>query len=157
MPAGATPDQIPAMLQKLLADRFGLKMHRVLTQTETYALVIGEGGFTAPRTAAAIPQVTAINPDGTTHLETPTIATLLMYLGISLGQSPADRTGLRDLYAIKVDLPSTATSSSSAMRIAPPVDAISRALESVGLRLERQTKIAESIFVDHVELTPIPN
>src|SRR5665213_2209798 len=42
LPAGSTADQIPRMLQSLLADRFGLKFHREPKEMPVFALVIGK-------------------------------------------------------------------------------------------------------------------
>jgi uncharacterized protein (TIGR03435 family) len=43
-PEGATKDQIPDMLQALLADRFKLALHRDTKDHAIYALVVGKGG-----------------------------------------------------------------------------------------------------------------
>jgi len=45
MPAGATSDQLPEMLQALLADRFQLKFHREKRELPVYALVMGKTPF----------------------------------------------------------------------------------------------------------------
>jgi uncharacterized protein (TIGR03435 family) len=37
-------DQVRLMVQRLLADRFGLKVHREIRQTPVYALVVGKNG-----------------------------------------------------------------------------------------------------------------
>jgi uncharacterized protein (TIGR03435 family) len=42
LPEGATPAQIPEMLQALLSDRFGLKQHREQKEMPMYALVLGK-------------------------------------------------------------------------------------------------------------------
>jgi uncharacterized protein (TIGR03435 family) len=42
LPAGAQAQQAPEMLQALLAERFGLVVHREKRETATYALVIGK-------------------------------------------------------------------------------------------------------------------
>ena len=42
LPAGAAVGQIPQMLQALLTDRFGLKMHREQKEMSIYALVVGK-------------------------------------------------------------------------------------------------------------------
>jgi uncharacterized protein (TIGR03435 family) len=42
LPEGSTTDQIPQMLQSLLADRFGLKIHRETKDVPAYALVLGK-------------------------------------------------------------------------------------------------------------------
>ena len=45
LPANATPDQIPAMLQRLLAERFQLVVHRESRTTPVYTLTIDRGGL----------------------------------------------------------------------------------------------------------------
>jgi uncharacterized protein (TIGR03435 family) len=42
LPAGSTADQVPRMLQSLLADRFGLKFHREPKEIPVYALMVGK-------------------------------------------------------------------------------------------------------------------
>ena len=42
LPEGSTVDQIPGMMQSLLAERFGLKFHREPRELPVYALVIGK-------------------------------------------------------------------------------------------------------------------
>ncbi len=49
LPAGANDDQAPQMLQALLADRFGLKVHREKKEVQIYALVVGKSGLNPKR------------------------------------------------------------------------------------------------------------
>ncbi len=44
IPDGVSPDKVPEMLQTLLAERFGLKLHQEKKDQSVYALVIGPGG-----------------------------------------------------------------------------------------------------------------
>src|SRR5665213_3252841 len=44
LPAGATPQQVPVMLQHLLADRFGVAVHEENRTTTFSALVPAKGG-----------------------------------------------------------------------------------------------------------------
>lgn len=44
IPDGATKEQVPQMLQALLADRFKLVVHRETKDHSVYALVVGKGG-----------------------------------------------------------------------------------------------------------------
>ncbi len=44
MPEGATREQVPEMLQALLAERFKLAVHRESKEHAVYALVVGKGG-----------------------------------------------------------------------------------------------------------------
>jgi uncharacterized protein (TIGR03435 family) len=45
MPPGATKDDVPAMLQKLLADRFKLQIHRETKEHAVWGLVVAKGGI----------------------------------------------------------------------------------------------------------------
>jgi uncharacterized protein (TIGR03435 family) len=44
LPAGADKDQVPEMLQALLADRFKLKVHKENKEQPVYGLVVAKGG-----------------------------------------------------------------------------------------------------------------
>jgi uncharacterized protein (TIGR03435 family) len=44
LPEGATRSDVPAMIQALLADRFGMKMHRESKDFPVYGLVVAKGG-----------------------------------------------------------------------------------------------------------------
>ncbi len=44
MPEGATKEQVPEMLQALLAERFKLAIHHDTKELSVYALVVGKGG-----------------------------------------------------------------------------------------------------------------
>jgi uncharacterized protein (TIGR03435 family) len=44
VPAGVPADQVPLMLQTLLAERFKLKLHRESKTIDVYALIVGKGG-----------------------------------------------------------------------------------------------------------------
>ncbi|HWC97998.1 MAG TPA: TIGR03435 family protein [Candidatus Sulfopaludibacter sp.] len=45
MPEGATEEQIPQMLQALLAERFGLKIHKDSKEKNIYAMVVAKTGL----------------------------------------------------------------------------------------------------------------
>ena len=44
LPAGATQEQVPEMLQALLAERFKLAFHREKKEQPVFALIVGKGG-----------------------------------------------------------------------------------------------------------------
>ena len=44
MPEGATKEQVPEMLQSLLAERFGLTFHKEMREQPVYAPVVAKGG-----------------------------------------------------------------------------------------------------------------
>lgn len=53
LPEGADKDQVPAMLQTLLAERFKLALHRDKRDTPVYALTVGKGGLKMKEAAPA--------------------------------------------------------------------------------------------------------
>ena len=55
LPPGATASKVPEMLQTLLAERFGLKVHRDAREQPVYALVVAKGG---PRLTESAPDPT---------------------------------------------------------------------------------------------------
>jgi uncharacterized protein (TIGR03435 family) len=62
VPPGAAQSELNAMLQSLLEDRFGLKVHRAAQAAEGYALVVGKDGpklkASQPAPPAAAPELT---------------------------------------------------------------------------------------------------
>jgi uncharacterized protein (TIGR03435 family) len=60
LPAGATKEQVPQMLQTMLADRFKLAIHRETKDQKVYALVVGKDGIKMKET-----QEPAAPADGT--------------------------------------------------------------------------------------------
>jgi len=53
LPSGATEDQVPQMLQALLAERFELTVHKETKELPIYALVIGKNGLKSMKPATA--------------------------------------------------------------------------------------------------------
>ena len=72
MPEGATKDDAPAMLQKLLADRFKLVVHRDNAEHKVLALIVGKGGPKLKESPAAPQEIDPNAPlqPGETKLET---------------------------------------------------------------------------------------
>ncbi len=56
LPAGGSVDKIPEMLQSLLEDRFGLKVHRADEEQPVYALVVAKGGPKLEKAKPAEPE-----------------------------------------------------------------------------------------------------
>ena len=55
LPAGATKEQVPQMLQALLAERFKLVIHRDTKEHNVYALVVAKGGAKIKETQEQLP------------------------------------------------------------------------------------------------------
>jgi uncharacterized protein (TIGR03435 family) len=61
LPPGATKEQVPAMLQTLLKERFKLEFHKDTKDQNVYALIVGKGG---PGAVKVKPTVEAPAADG---------------------------------------------------------------------------------------------
>jgi Protein of unknown function (DUF3738). len=61
LPEGASPEQVPEMLQALLAERFKLATHRESKEHAIYALVVGKNG---PKLKESAPDPEAPAPGG---------------------------------------------------------------------------------------------
>jgi uncharacterized protein (TIGR03435 family) len=101
MPEGSTSDQIPAMLQALLVERFKLAVHKDDRPHPVYALVVGKTG---PRFKEADlsskdahgGQITFRAGPGTAGFNGPmTMASLARHLSSRLRQPVRESLGLR--------------------------------------------------------------
>ncbi len=66
LPAGASTEQIPEMMQSLLAERFGLALQHDVKEQSVYALIVGKNGPNLQPAAVTTdhPPVSALGPDG---------------------------------------------------------------------------------------------
>ena len=62
LPAGATDEQAPQMMQALLAERFGLRVHREKKEVQIYALVVGKNGLNPKKMKPATTEEIAPEP-----------------------------------------------------------------------------------------------
>lgn len=174
LPAGAKRNQVPAMLQNLLAERFRMSVHRETLQRPVYALVIAKGGLKmkpkpvdaatpatpscgeglfswSPGTVIAGDNKIVNGPDGG-RMEMLRISTLVRFAGMFADRPVIDQTGLQDGYDIKLDLPFTVG------RVGDPVGTIDpvmvNALDKLGLKLEPQKAPIEMIVVDRIQANP---
>ena len=158
LPEGASRKEIPAMMQKLLAGRFGLKVHRETKELPVYELVVAKGGIkTYPPDKKDEPK---LQPDGTytmtgglsgpgivtaTGTET-TAQDLAELLSHSADRPVLDKTGLTGKYQFKMGWNAASGASLS--------DALE---EQLGLKLQPAKAAIEMIVVDHVLQTPTAN
>jgi uncharacterized protein (TIGR03435 family) len=68
LPQGATVDQVPEMLQTLLAERFGLKMHKEMRDLQVYALIVGKNG---PKMKDTTNEPDPKTPEGAVAVDSP--------------------------------------------------------------------------------------
>ena len=178
IPDGATSDQLPAMLQALLAERFRLSAHTEDRPRPGYAMVVDKGG---PKFKEDDPNTTFMGkyPPGSTRFGfagggvlkgVMTMATLASNLSRQ-GYGPVeDSTGLTRKYDIELHWtpdpafePRAAGATASATMppaadIPTPEPNLFAALrESLGLKLERRSVQVRFVVIDHIERSPIEN
>jgi uncharacterized protein (TIGR03435 family) len=180
LPEGATRDQLPAMLQTLLAERFKLDAHREDRPRSGYALVVDKGGpkFKEDDPKAnfmgsnARPGLTLYGAFGHGALKgVMTMATLASNLSTQ-GYGPVqDLTGLTGRYDIDLTwTPDKAfeprTGDANALAATPPGADIptpegpglfAALREALGLRLERRNVQVQFVVIDHIERIPTEN
>ncbi|MGD0871907.1 MAG: TIGR03435 family protein [Bryobacteraceae bacterium] len=178
MPEGATRDQIPAMLQALLAERFKLAAHKEDRPSTVYALVVDKNGpkfkesepssnFMGKLPAAAV----GLRRGGGGIKGSMTMAALARYLS-GRGYGPVlDFTGLNGKYDIDLSWapdrafePSGGYAGASAdahpnadLPAAPTADMFTAIRDSLGLRLEPRKEPVEVLVIDHIERVPTAN
>jgi len=168
LPAGASTDAVPEMLQSLIEDRFHLKAHRESKEMPVYALVLGKGGS----------RLTPARDDFTwtsgTSLIPCTLEAYAEALSAGADRPVIDRTGLRGPYM----LPLGATAQAQMVRLGPALarDAAAQGAEAMaatllaqaaegdlsplligGLKLEPRREVFPMLVIDRVEATPTPN
>jgi uncharacterized protein (TIGR03435 family) len=179
IPEGATRDQLPAMLQTLLAERFRLAAHSEDRPRSGYALVVDKDGpkfkeddqKTNFMGKDARPGLTFYGAFGHGALKgVMTMATLASNLSTQ-GYGPVqDFTGLTGKYGIDltwtpdkafepraVDAFAAAATSPGADIPAPEPDLFTALRKSLGLRLERRNVQVQFVVIDHIERTPTEN
>jgi len=179
MPEGSTKDQMPAMLQALLADRFKLVEHTESHPREGYAMVVDKsgpkfkeaekpkdtGGEFSGRLATSgggrgVVALGRANSAGRVVFKGALSMELVArILSGKLGAPVQDLTGLEGEYQIDFDwtpdpgsVPATADTAS-----APAGSLVAAVRQILGLRLERRDAQVETLVIDHIERVPTEN
>ena len=152
LPEGASQEQIPAMLQALLAERFRMKVHTGMRQDRVYALVAGKNGPHLKESAGR-PVGTQFH-DGHIEFTSVTLASFSAVLSGYLDYPVLDMTGVHGYFDIILTpeggppntIPDTNFSS-----------AIVSAVGELGLKLETRTSPLQHLVVDSAERIPTEN
>jgi uncharacterized protein (TIGR03435 family) len=178
-PDGAAKDQVPAMLQALLVERFKLSAHKEDRLRPVYALVVDKNGpkfkqsasdstFRGVRAGATMFRA---GPGTSGFKGSMTMASLAKYLS-GRGYGPVqDFTGLEGKYDIDLawapdrafePIGAFASANEAAhpnadLPPAPTADLFAAVRESLGLRLEQRKEPVEMLVIDHIERIPTEN
>ena len=167
VPKGASVEQIPAMLQSLLAERFRMRVHWDAQEKAGYALVVGKTG---PKLTRSVP-----GPDGTpvrrmsftmggpeSHVEFKgtTLEGFAKSLTMGLARPVADMTGIEGVFDIALDCSSDSLPGlrpMTASEDSTPGPSILTAIRSLGLNLVSQKVSVKRLVVDSAESVPTEN
>jgi uncharacterized protein (TIGR03435 family) len=154
-PPHSTAEQVPLMLQALLADRFKLTVHLETKELPVYALTVAKNGPKF-KTAEAATGITSNSNRTQWHV----VATVSMegfaeFLTSEAGRPVLDKTGLRGAYKMTLDW---ARDNAPAGNDAATLPSLFTALqEQLGLKLESTKGSVETLVVDHADRTPSEN
>ena len=153
----STVEELHVMLQNLLIDRCGLKIHKVAKETTGYALVIDKGAAKLAEHDPADKNYPPISPGGGPGKVRGINAAMdlfALFISRGLDVPVVDKTGLTGHYDFTFEVaPDRIAGPDGQERMARPDGGmISEALKAqLGLRLERTKATTEHIVIDHVE------
>lgn len=179
---GATREQCRLMLQRLLAERFGLRVHRGTKEGTLYSLTIAKGGPKLKAHVEAPPPedrpgpgdpgqpkfdsggypilprgigMGVLNGKGRMQMTDTELAPLVQRLANQLDAPVRDDTGLKGKYDIALYWSARPPSAEPEADSGP--DLPTAVQEQLGLRLERKKGPVEVLVVNHAEKVPTRN
>jgi uncharacterized protein (TIGR03435 family) len=102
LPEGATKEQVPAMLQTMLSDRFKVKIHKESKVLPIYAMVVAKGGPKLKETDAEGGLRMMMSPKGREMEGKTTLSRLADSLSNTLDRQVIDMTELKGAYEINL-------------------------------------------------------
>jgi uncharacterized protein (TIGR03435 family) len=173
IPAGANIDQVPQMIQTLLAERFGFRARKEGKLAEAYALETRNAGSRLqpsdrPVSPEELDKVTTTFVAGGRRVSMSTLKALAGYLSENRMDLPViDKTGMSGTFNIVLDLPlpSLSTFRDRGLTGQDLSNAMSEetrrilvgAVNGLGLNLVRQREVTDFIVVDSVNKVPTEN
>jgi uncharacterized protein (TIGR03435 family) len=165
LPAGATREQVPEMLQSVLAERFKLAYHRETREYPMNVLTVGKNGIKLARlpddTPWRLPDGTLLPmkrtrlPDGTLQMaQSGPVESLFALMNSFGGLQLTNDTGLAGIYNWVQAVPPTTPTMTYQEALQ---DSFKAMIEAAGLRLETRKVPKDTIIVDHLEKMPTEN
>lgn len=145
--------QLQGLMQKILTERFGLKLHREQREMPVYALTVAKGG----------PKMTpnASDPNGwmdqqnsmgngrdVENLKNTSMSDLALILQFHVDRPVVDQTGLKGRYDFKLQW--TTDDAQTTQPDAPP-ELFTAIQEQIGLKLGPVKAPADVLVIDHIE------
>jgi uncharacterized protein (TIGR03435 family) len=150
----ADENQIRAMIQTLLADRFKLAVHRQTQEAQVYTLVVGKNGSKMQEAKEGSKNYINWTGMGQVAFTECNMLGLINVLSGMLASPVLDKTGLEGLYNFKLEFtdprfPPPKGGSQLSLESRP--DIFTAVQEQLGLRLESTKGPVEFLVIDHVE------
>ena len=154
-PAKTDAKQIPLMLQALLTERFGLKMHPETREEPVYALEIAKGG--SKMVAAKSSTGSSSNANGGNIHFTAQVPMMQFaeFLSPRMDRPVLDRTGLIGPFQIKLDWSPDENQDKPGREIGPSI--FTALQEQLGLRLRATKGPVQTLVVDYADRNPSEN
>jgi uncharacterized protein (TIGR03435 family) len=146
LPARASQDQVPQMLQHVLAERFHMTVHEETRSRTGLALLASKGGPKLTQAKETSRRGFVSDADKVTFgkLTLPGFARMLSQF---TGRPVSDETGIAGEYDITLNASMEAMSSGA---VTPPI-------QDLGLRLESRKLSAKFLIVDKADKVPTGN
>ncbi|HEY4360705.1 MAG TPA: TIGR03435 family protein [Bryobacteraceae bacterium] len=151
IPEGVRSDGIPVMLQALLAERFGLKMHHEPKSISGYALVPGKK---PPELHEPPPNAGSSSNSNNSKMQGTNISMdkLADMLTRQVREPVQNQTGLKGVFDMKLEWtinPDDPADTRTAL--------LTALQEQLGLKLEARKITIDAVVVDHIERVPTEN
>jgi uncharacterized protein (TIGR03435 family) len=156
-PDNTPKDQIPLMLQALLADRFKLKVHRETRELQIYALIFLKDDPKLEKVEGDAIGGVDLAADGRRRFLRTSMEQLVLYLTSMSGRPVLDKTNLAGAYNFPFELSMEEVGGINASANATPRPSIFTSLQEIGLKLESRKAPIEMIVVDGGAKTPTEN
>jgi uncharacterized protein (TIGR03435 family) len=159
IPEGSSQDQLPAMLQALLAERFHMALHWETRTEPAFALIANKGG---PKLVHSDePGDHAVkSSNGHFEWQRTTVGEFARTLSGLTGRPVMDQTGIDGKFNIALELNATDL---AGLRGSDPGDenpagrSIFTALQGIGLKLDARKLPVRHLVIDHADRVPVEN
>ncbi|HEY1758742.1 MAG TPA: TIGR03435 family protein [Bryobacteraceae bacterium] len=148
-------DQVPLMLQALLAERFKLTLHRDTKELPMYALVVAKGG---PKFKSSETETGVSSNSSRTHWHVTAKANMRVFaefLSDEAGRPVVDQTGLTGSYELTLDWAPDDAPVANDGAAGPSI--FTALQEQLGLKLDPAKGPVEILVIDRAERTPGEN
>lgn len=154
VPGHPSLKQLQSLTQKVLAERFGLKLHRETKELPVYAITVAKGGEKIARSVGD-PNGTSDESDRqsggqvTMRMTNAPMGEFAMHLGFFLDRPAVDQTGLAGRYDLQLIWTADESRAPSDSNAAPGL--FTAIQEQLGLKLEPVKASAQVLVVDAVQ------